>query len=155
MLLARHFAARMAHELDWREAPEFSEAVVEALEAHPWRGNVRELKNVVERAVYQAATRKITRVVFDPFQYPYGLLEALSPDQGAPPKPPAVTPGAQAGENANPFEKPFREAVDCFEREMVRKALECARFNQRQAAKLLGLSYHQFRGLYRKHQDPR
>ena len=33
----------------------------------------------------------------------------------------------------------------------IRRALEGARYNQRQAAESLGLTYHQFRGLYRKH----
>ncbi len=37
------------------------------------------------------------------------------------------------------------------EREFLRAALEKARFNQKMAADLLGLSYHQFRGKLRKH----
>jgi psp operon transcriptional activator len=36
------------------------------------------------------------------------------------------------------------------ERELVEAALERARFNQKVAADLLGLSYHQFRGRLRK-----
>ena len=67
LLLAGHFANRMAMELDREELPEFSEKVVFQLEAHPWRGNVRELKNVIERAVYQAEDTIIDRIVFDPF----------------------------------------------------------------------------------------
>ena len=51
LLLANHFAARMAYELEWSEIPEFSPAAVEALQNHNWPGNVRELKNVIERAV--------------------------------------------------------------------------------------------------------
>jgi len=35
----------------------------------------------------------------------------------------------------------------------LKDALERARYNQRRAAELLGLSYHQFRGLYRKHRQ--
>ena len=34
---------------------------------------------------------------------------------------------------------------------MLRRALTNARHNQKKAASLLGLSYHQFRGLYRKY----
>jgi psp operon transcriptional activator len=37
--------------------------------------------------------------------------------------------------------------------ELVRRALAEARHNQRRAAERLGLTYHQFRGLYRKHAD--
>lgn len=45
------------------------------------------------------------------------------------------------------------EAVDELERGYLRRALQQARFNQRRAAEILGLRYHQFRGLYRKHRD--
>jgi len=36
---------------------------------------------------------------------------------------------------------------------LLKKALGEAKFNQRKAAELLELTYHQFRGLYRKYQD--
>ncbi|MND01986.1 Psp operon transcriptional activator [compost metagenome] len=38
-----------------------------------------------------------------------------------------------------------------FERQVLRRALERAQFKQTVAAKILGLSYHQFRSLLRKH----
>ena len=44
--------------------------------------------------------------------------------------------------------------LDELERELLSAALEKARFNQRMAADLLGLSYHQFRGKLRKHDIP-
>jgi psp operon transcriptional activator len=34
---------------------------------------------------------------------------------------------------------------------MLEKALANSKFNQKKAAKLLGLTYHQFRGLYRQY----
>ena len=45
----------------------------------------------------------------------------------------------------------IRGAVASFERQVLRRALERAQFKQTVAAKLLGLSYHQFRSLLRKH----
>ena len=53
LLLANHFAARMAFELGHPETPFFSRQAETALQNHTWEGNVRELKNVVERAVSQ------------------------------------------------------------------------------------------------------
>ena len=50
-----------------------------------------------------------------------------------------------------PPDKPFAEAVRGLELTLIRRALEGARYNQRKAAEALGLTYHQFRGLYRKH----
>lgn len=137
-LLAEHFAARMAVELGRREPPQFSEAVMAELEAYPWRGNVRELKNVIERAVYQAESERINHLVFDPFVSPYAPVET---------RPPKTTPGEDA-----PVSN-FGAAVAEFELDLLRRALRQARFSQRRAATLLGLSYHQFRGLYRKYAD--
>ena len=49
LLLAGHFASRMAFELGRQVLPVFSPAAVRALEGHGWPGNVRELKNVIQR----------------------------------------------------------------------------------------------------------
>ena len=46
----------------------------------------------------------------------------------------------------------LQEAVWEFKVKMLEKALQRTQFNQRRAADLLGLTYHQFRGLYRKYQ---
>jgi hypothetical protein len=45
----------------------------------------------------------------------------------------------------------FTEAVRDVEVRLLRRALAECRYNQHKAAELLGLTYHQFRGLYRKH----
>jgi psp operon transcriptional activator len=44
--------------------------------------------------------------------------------------------------------KPFKEAIWQLKVELLEKALKKAKYNQKTAAALLGLSYHQFRGLY-------
>jgi psp operon transcriptional activator len=43
------------------------------------------------------------------------------------------------------------ERVDAFERALCKDALERARYNQKEAAALLGLTYDQFRQRYRKY----
>jgi len=67
LLLADHFAARMAYELGRKDIPDFSDKAICALENYPWPGNVRELKNVVERAVYRSDSSTITDIRFNPF----------------------------------------------------------------------------------------
>ena len=37
--------------------------------------------------------------------------------------------------------------------QMIEKALQQAKFNQKKAAQILGLTYHQFRGLYRQYKN--
>jgi psp operon transcriptional activator len=145
-LLACKFAARMAMELGWREVPEFDEDAMEALETYNWPGNIRELKNVVERAVYASAGGAIRSVVFDPFISPFGELED-GPVSGQ--------AAAASGDLPRfiPGKTPLNDMVRELEVTALKTALETAKFHQGEAANLLGLSYHQFRGLYRKHKD--
>jgi psp operon transcriptional activator len=145
VVLATHFASRMAHELGREEVPEFSAEALTRLRSYPWPGNVRELKNVVERSVCRASSALIEQIDFDPFRSPY--VEASSPTE------PAAAHAGSAevtdvgiGDCLN-----FSDAIRAYEQRLMRQALERCRFNQRRAAETLGLSYHQFRGLYRKH----
>ena len=48
--------------------------------------------------------------------------------------------------------KPLKQAVWEFKVRMLENALDKTKFNQKKAADLLGLTYHQFRGLYRQYQ---
>jgi psp operon transcriptional activator len=137
LLLARHFAAGMAGEIGRPAVPDFSPEATAALEGHAWPGNVRELKNVVERAVCRAEGAEIVEIVFDPF--PRRPAEAA----GLPPAPEAPAPGPEL------LRAPMQEAVRELKDRMTQAALARARHNQRKAAALLGLSYDQFRGLYR------
>ena len=147
-LLARNFATRMAMELGWRETPEFSEAAMESLESYRWPGNIRELKNVVERAVYASNGETIKSVNFDPFDNPYAGILQEDEEQGA-----AEARAAGAPVEFIPGESSLEEMVRELEITALRAALESAKFHQGEAAKLLGLTYHQFRGLFRKHRD--
>ena len=49
--------------------------------------------------------------------------------------------------------KPYKEAVRELDILFLRKALKESKHNQKRAAKILGLTYHQFRGLYRKYSE--
>ncbi len=143
LLLANHFAQRMAHELKIEPLPVFSAQASRALTTHPWNGNVRELKNVVERAVYRAQDRTIREIVFNPFVSPYGELPGpVEPDR-QPPKPVEEVPDFTT--------MPLKSAVATLEILLVRRALSISRHNQKRAADILGLSYDQFRGIVRKH----
>jgi len=147
MLLAEHFGSRMLFELDIDEPLSFSAEAVRALEAYRWAGNVRELKNVVERAVYRAASGMIDEIDFDPFDSPFFPQH---PEFERPQERTLPQVGHGRGENLSAG---FKEMVAGYERRLVRQALEAARYNQKKSAALLGLTYDQFRGLLRKYQD--
>ena len=145
-LLADHFAARMAYELGREAIPRFSRRAVSALQAYDWPGNVRELKNVVERAIYRSDSPLITDITFDPFRPPPAVAE--SPPQIRPPE----TASAAEPPSSTPAEgESFEQAVWQFKLKLLKAALVRTRYNQKKAAVELGLTYHQFRGLYRRY----
>ncbi|MFZ0241862.1 MAG: phage shock protein operon transcriptional activator [Desulfobacterales bacterium] len=146
LLLADHFAARMFFELGREGTVHIGEEAARALAAHTWPGNIRELKNVVERAVYRSDTPVVTTVVFDPFDNPF----AARPTPG-----PSDTTRGHSAATAVPDlpPKPFKTAIRHFERHLLKEALEAEQFQQKRAAARLGLTYHQFRGLYRRHRS--
>ena len=146
MLLARYFAERMALELRLGQAPAFDETVIRRMEHHDWPGNVRQLKNSVERAVYQCESDTITEINFDPFGSSQPS-EATGPQPASNTEPPAQVDDFQLGDRSLP------DAVRELEQQALGQALAKARHHQGNAAKLLGLTYHQFRALYRKHRD--
>lgn len=145
-VLAEHFGRRMATELGWEAWPGFAEAAMRQLEDHPWPGNVRELRNVVERAVYRWDDweRPVAHVVFDPFDSPW---KPVSPAAVRPPDQPASLPVPASFDAVTDL----RAAVDAHERALLEHALGRNRFNQRQTAKALGLSYDQLRHAMKKH----
>ncbi|MGZ9159043.1 MAG: phage shock protein operon transcriptional activator [Nitrospira sp.] len=141
-LIALHFARAMAAELEWESVPSFSKEAMAQLVSYGWPGNVRELRNVVERAVYRCWTpnRPIEHIVFDPFVSPYrpGPTQPHDPEQ-----PPESEQGFQALD--------LDAAVGRFEANLLRQALAAAHHNQREAARSLGLAYHQYRSRLKKH----
>jgi len=156
-VLADHFGRRMAAELQWPHWPGFDVAASAALQTHDWPGNVRELRNVVERAVYRwdDPERPIGAIEFDPFASPWRprTAEARSePSREAPPiEADSVTAAAPAPGTSDEICTDFRAAVDAYERRLLEDALRRARFNQRAAAKAIGLSYDQLRHALRRH----
>ena len=150
-VLADYFGRRMAAELGWEEWPGFSAEVAEAMEDHPWPGNVRELRNVVERAVYRwdLWERPIGEVVFDPFDSPWKPL--LAPKSKSMEEPGQVPAAAAPATPDFDEVDDLRAAVDAHERTIVEHALGANRWNQRQTAKALGLSYDQLRHCMKKH----
>ncbi|WP_340587017.1 phage shock protein operon transcriptional activator [Erythrobacter alti] len=150
-VLADYFGRRMAAELGWEQWPGFAEHVANAMEEHPWPGNVRELRNVVERAVYRWDNweQPIGEVVFDPFDSPWKPLETHAPAIKGEGKP-APSQTAPASPRFDKIDD-LRAAVDAHERAIVEHALGANRWNQRQTAKALGLTYDQLRHAIKKH----
>jgi psp operon transcriptional activator len=153
LLLAEHFAINMANELSRAYFPGFTTRAREALLEYGWPGNVRELKNAVERAVYRTPDEaEVDQIIFDPFDSPYRPA-------GPPAAGPATGPGAAPAEPEQEraaisatLPADLKRLVRSFEIELIERAMDEARHNQRKAAGLLGLTYDQLRGYLRKYE---
>jgi two-component system response regulator PilR (NtrC family) len=103
------------------EPPALTEDAIEALTHYPFPGNVRELENILERALALAGGKAITASDLQ-------LREA----------PVSAAPAAAGG-------GPLGEQLEDIEREAIVKALEQTRYNKTAAAKLLGMSFRALR----------
>jgi psp operon transcriptional activator len=142
MTLAHAFSVNMVSELRRSYFPGFAPRAASALLKHEWPGNVRELKNTVERSVYRSddPEQPISRIAFDPFDSPFKLAgEHDSPATTSPKRRAPLLPAD------------LTQRLWDTEKDLLLAALDKARFNQRMAADLLSLSYHQFRGKLKKY----
>ncbi len=157
LLLAEHFASRMSREMGCSGDLSFSDDVVNQLLTYSWPGNIRELKNVVERAVYHGEGESLGALIFDPFQNPYAdtvqasrVIQMTSVESEV----------AEAKElSTNPVDDlsfsqysldQMGDVILKVHTDFVQRALEESGGNKRKAAELMGVSYDQFRGLERK-----
>ncbi|MEZ4463331.1 MAG: sigma-54 dependent transcriptional regulator [bacterium] len=127
-LLAHHFLAKYASEFG-RPITEIAPDALKRLLEHRWRGNVRELENVIERAVALADGHRIE-------------VGDLPPTLRVPPEPSDVAPA--------PDEFP-EDGVDLdaevaeLERRLITQALERTGGQKKAAAKLLGVTFRSLR----------
>ena len=116
--LAAHFAQTACRRNHWKPRTLGKDAV-ELLRQQPWKGNVRELKNVVERALILSDA--------DP-------LGAADVRAALPMSPP--TAGRTA---APPADGTLRDLADAYERDVIRERLRRFAGNVTNAARSLGL----------------
>ena len=116
------------------EAPAIGDSALAVLKAHSFPGNVRELENVLERALTLCVTDTIEAAniqVRAPLPEPQPEAPVVS-SGGAPAAP--VAGGGALGEQ-----------LDNIERDAIVKALEQTRYNKTAAAKLLGMTFRALR----------
>jgi DNA-binding NtrC family response regulator len=118
-LLIKHFLTSKSKETGVPEKRIAAEAV-DALLRYPWPGNVRELENVIERVLVLSDHDPIGLEDL-PEDVRTGRIETSSIQQ-----------------QVLRREKSLTDAVDEFERDIIRAALQHVEFNQTRAADLLG-----------------
>jgi two-component system nitrogen regulation response regulator NtrX len=115
--LVEHFSAQVSALNGWKPVP-FSADAMEALKSHPWSGNVRELRNMVERLMLLATDGQVDLTT---------VQRAL----------PAVIGGILAPVSMS--SGPLAERVQSFERDAILAELKRSQQNVTLAAKSLGL----------------
>ncbi len=119
-LLAESILGRLTRRMKI-EAPSLTSEALDALRNYPFPGNVRELENILERAMTLSAGGTI------------GLDDIQLRTT------PATAAGPATGSGA------LGDQLDDIEREAIVKALEQTRYNKTAAAKLLGMSFRALR----------
>jgi DNA-binding NtrC family response regulator len=114
--LVAHFAQAACERNHWRPR-RFAADALEVLKQQPWKGNVRELRNVVERALILSEADPIT------------AADARS----------ALPAAVAARPGAIPSEGLLRDLVDAHERDVIRERLRQAGGHVTNAARSLGL----------------
>jgi two-component system response regulator PilR (NtrC family) len=130
-LIAGHILQRLAAQ-NGVAPPRLSPQAMEELMAYDFPGNVRELENILERAL-----------ALSPGAEELGsealALHRIAPDDEEDSVPGAAQPSAQA------LDAPLPAYLDRLEREAILQALDKTGFNRTAAARLLGVTFRQLR----------
>jgi len=131
-ILADRFLAEISSQWSDEESPIISDEAMEALKRHNYTGNVRELINILQRAITMCDGK-----VIKPEDL---LLEHV----GSPEAPQPV----EAEKNDDQSLDTYMEEI---ERKMLEEALHNARYNKTRAAENLGISFRSFRYKLKKY----
>ncbi|HEX4895020.1 MAG TPA: sigma-54 dependent transcriptional regulator [Solimonas sp.] len=120
-LLAASILERLARSLGETSSPRLDDSALQALRSYPFPGNVRELENVLERALTLSEGGSVT-------------VADLQLRQGAP------APAPQDGAGGA-----LEDQMEEMEKRAIREALQQTRYNKTRAAELLGMSFRSLR----------
>ncbi|MEY8252250.1 MAG: phage shock protein operon transcriptional activator [Colwellia sp.] len=177
IMLAEHFAINMARELEFELFSGFTEKAKRSLLEYHWPGNIRELKNVVERSVYRGNNPQLPvhELIIDPFESPFRPSQHIkthdrmnelnkkstSASDNAVDDPATVMPTAlnrsKVASNVTPkvmiqqFPQSLKALSQEYEIKLIQSAFAHCQFNQKKTAEALELTYHQLRGYLKKY----
>lgn len=168
LVLAEHFAINMARELEFELFSGFTEKAKRTMLDYHWPGNIRELKNVVERSVYRCNNPHLPvhELVIDPFESPFRPSKRVktadrivsqssnSHDVEVPSAKDEQAKQSQVQESpalVASFPLSLKSLSQQYEVDLIKAALENCQYNQKKTADALELTYHQLRGYLKKY----
>lgn len=138
--LSERILQGLTHHMQLDHCPRLTDDAMAALEQYHFPGNIRELENIIERAVTLSDSRTITR---EYLRLHSPLTESASVAQ------PTQT---EAQPSATTSSAPIMDAsanlegqLEAVERERIQAALEACRYNKTKAAKQLGITFRALR----------
>ncbi|TXH75127.1 MAG: sigma-54-dependent Fis family transcriptional regulator, partial [Lysobacteraceae bacterium] len=146
-LLSEAILKRLAYAMK-RRAPELSSDALSALERYPFLGNVRELENVLERALAMADGETITAgdlrlpATVAPAPAPAGTPAPTPMTQQAPP-PMVADPRTSSPRDTSTSALP--SYIEEIERSAIQQALQEHRYNKTKTAAALGITFRALR----------
>jgi len=111
--------------------PEVSGEALELLAAQEWRGNIRELRNVLEQAAMRSDSARITAAQIEQVLHEWGLEQVA--------RRPVLARGAKTPGTEGAI-RPLAEQVAELERRAIAEAMEATGGNKAAVARLLGIS---------------
>ncbi len=177
LMLAEHFAINMARELEFELFSGFTEKAKRAMLDYSWPGNIRELKNVIERSVYRCNNPHLPvhDLIIDPFESPFRpnqrikTLDRIQTSQNettADFSPDSANDNEQDINRAETeistiaiapvllnteFPQSLKSLSQNYEIDLIKSALAHCQYNQKKTAQALELTYHQLRGYLKKY----
>ena len=152
LILAEHFAIAMSRELDREMFIGFSAKAVQTLSDYDWPGNIRELKNVVQRSVYRQpdAQALVDDIILNPFATPWSQAESESKEDTTADQPNTLSEtNLQTLPSGGPFD--LKQQIAEFECKLIKAHLIEQHYHQKNTAQALGISYHQIRVYLKKY----
>jgi two-component system response regulator PilR (NtrC family) len=147
--IAAHVLERIARDAGAPTVPQLTPEALERLASYAFPGNVRELENLLHRAVALSASNRIGAediglpaiAPSNPEPAQPQLFAKVAPAAASPPPLHALT----AANADAPLPDNLVELLDAVERDILERALERHRFNRTAAGASLGLSLRQMR----------
>lgn len=141
--LAQHIIQKLARQTDVTP-PKLSEPALLALMQHQFPGNVRELENILERAITlcENETIELSDLQLPPIRSAGTDLPSINEVSSAQTnQPQASLPSSMVLEHNIPLE----DYLESVEKEIIQQALENSRHNKTKAAKMLGITFRALR----------
>jgi DNA-binding NtrC family response regulator len=131
-ILANHFAGKASSKHN-KPTPTFAPGFLKRLVSYRWPGNIRELENVIERAVVISPSP-----LLDENLLPEKVIAQANTVPATPP--PSAVPQLELVEGVLPPDLSFETAIQNFKRQLVRQALRECNSSRSEAAHRLKIS---------------